>query len=55
MTAARAETVELKPVGLDGKSVARGDFFLKPFDIAVFKFYDLTASSADEMIVMTLV
>ena len=54
MTAARAEAVELKSVGLDGKSVPGGDFFLKLFNFAVFKFDDLAATGADEVIVVAL-
>lgn len=55
MTAARTEAVELKSVGLDGKSVPGGDLFLKPLNFLVFKFHDLFATGADEMIVMALV
>ena len=55
MTAAGAEPVEFKPVGLDGKAVARGDFLLQLFDLAIFEFHDLAAARADEVIVMALV
>ncbi len=44
MTAARTEAVELKSVGLDGKSVLGGHFFLKPLNVAVFKLHDLLRS-----------
>ncbi len=54
MTAARAEAIELKTVGLNGKSVAGGDFFLKPFNFAVFKLDDLAAAGANEVIVVAL-
>ncbi len=54
MTAAGAESVEFKAVGLDGKAVPGGDLLLQFFDLAVFKFDDLAATCADEMIVMPL-
>ena len=54
MTAAGAESVEFKPVGGNRKAVLGRDFLLKTFDIAVFKFHDLAATCADEMIVMAL-
>ena len=55
MTAARTEAVELKAVGLDGKSVPSGHFFLEPLNFFVFKFHDLFAAGADEVIVVALV
>lgn len=55
MAAARAETVEFKPVSLDDESVPGGHFFLKPFDFLVFEFHDLLAAGTDEMIVVALV
>ena len=55
MTAARTEAVELKSVGFDRKSVPGGHFFLEPLDFFVFKFNDLLATGADEMIVVALV
>ena len=55
MTAARTEAVELKSVGLDGKSVPGGHFFLEPLNFFVFKFHDLIAAGADEVIVVALV
>jgi hypothetical protein len=55
MTAARTEAVELKSVGLDGKSVPGGHFFLEPLNFLVFKFHDLIAAGADEVIVVALV
>src|SRR4249920_2818154 len=55
ITAARTEAVELKAVGFDGESVADGDFLLQSFDFLVFKFHDLLAAGADEVIVVALV
>ncbi len=55
MTAARTEAVELKSVGLDGKSVLGGHFFLEPLNFLVFKFHDFLAAGADEVIVVALV
>jgi hypothetical protein len=55
MTAARTEAVELKSVGLDGKSVPGGHFFLESLNVAIFKLHDLAAVGADEMIVVALV
>jgi hypothetical protein len=54
MTTARAETVELETVGLNDESIARGDFFLKLFNFAVFKLDDLAATGANEVIVVAL-
>jgi hypothetical protein len=42
-------------VGFDGKSVLSGHFFLKPFNFLIFKFHDLLAAGADEVIVVALV
>ena len=55
MTAARTEAVELKSVGRDGKSVPGGHFFLESLNFFVFKFHDLLAAGADEVIVVALV
>lgn len=55
MTAARTEAVQLKSVGIDGKPVAGGHFFLKPLNFFIFEFHDLFAAGADEMIVVALV
>ena len=55
MTAARTEAVELKSVGFDGKSVSGGHFFLEPLNFLIFKFYDLIAAGADEVIVVAFV
>ena len=55
MTATRTETVELKTVGFDGKSVPRGHFFLEPLNFFIFKLHDLLAAGADEVIVVALV
>ncbi len=55
MTAARAEAIQLKAVGLDGEAVALCDFFLEAFDIAVFEFHDLPATGTYEVIVMPFV
>jgi hypothetical protein len=55
MTAARTEAVELKAVGLDGKSVLGGDFFLEPLNFFVLKFHNLLAAGADKVIVVALV
>ena len=42
-------------MGFDGESVAGGDFLLQSFDFLVFKFHDLLAAGADEVIVVALV
>lgn len=55
MTTARAEAVELEPVGLDGEAVTGSDFFLQFFNFAIFEFNNLPAARADQVIVMTLV
>ena len=55
MTAARAETVQLEAVGLDRKAVPGGDFLLQFFDLAVLKLDDLTATRANEVIVVAFV
>lgn len=54
MTAVRAKSVEFESVGGNRKAVLGRDFLLKSFDIAVFKFHDLAAACADEMVVMAL-
>jgi hypothetical protein len=54
MTAARAESVEFEAVSLDGKTVPRCHFFLKTLNVAVLKLHDLTATCANEMVVMAL-
>lgn len=55
MTAEGAQSVEFEAVGLNGKAIPAGDFFLKPFNIAVFEFDDLPTAGADQMVVMTFV
>jgi hypothetical protein len=55
MTAARTEAVELKSVGLDGKSVPGGHFFLESLNVAIFKLHDLAAVGANEVVVVALV
>ena len=55
MTAARTEAVELKPVGLDGKSVPGGHLFLEPLNVAVFKLHDLSTVGANKVVVVALV
>ena len=55
MTAARTEAVQLESMGFDGKSVLGSHFFLEPLNFFVFKFHDLLAAGADEVIVMALV
>ena len=52
MTAAGTEAVQFEAVGLDREAVARGDFLLKPFDVAIFKLHDFPADGADEVIVV---
>ncbi|HEU5403701.1 MAG TPA: hypothetical protein VFU86_20265 [Terriglobales bacterium] len=54
MTAARAESVELEAVSLDGKTVPRRHFFLKTLDIAVLKFHYFPTACANKMIMMAL-
>ena len=54
MTAAGAQPVEFEAVGLNGKAIPAGDFFLKPFNIAVFEFDDFATTGANQMIMMTL-
>ena len=54
MTTVRAEAIELETVGLNGESIAGGDFFLKLFNFAVFKLDDLAATCANEVIVVAL-
>ena len=55
MAATGAEAVKLKPMGGDGESVLAGHFFLEPLDFFVFKFHDLLATGADEVVVVALV
>ena len=54
MTAARAESIELEAVGLDGKTVLSRHFFLKTLNIAVLELHDLSTACANEMVMMTL-
>lgn len=54
MATARAESIEFEAVGLDCEAVSCRDFFLKPLDIAVFKFHDFPAPGADKVIVVAL-
>ena len=55
MAATGTETVQFKAVGLDGKPVSYGDFFLQALDVAVLKLDDLSAPCTDQMVVMALV
>ena len=55
MTAARTEAVKFEAVGLDGKAVAGGDFFLEALNVAVFKLHDLSAVGTNEVVVVALV
>ena len=55
MTTTRTDTVEFEAMGLDGKAVAGGHFFLKFLDLAVFKLHDLSAVGADQVVVMAFV
>lgn len=54
MTAARAESVELEAVSLDGKTVPRCHFFLKTLDVAVLELHDFPTARADKVIMMAL-
>lgn len=54
MTAARAESVELEAVSLDGKTVAGRHFFLKALNVAVFELHDLPTARANKVIMMAL-
>ncbi len=55
MTAVRAEAVELKSVGFNGKSVPGGHLFLEPLNVAVLKLYDLSAVGTNKVVVVALV
>jgi hypothetical protein len=55
MAATGAEAVELQSVGLDHKAVLRGDLFLQPFDLTIFKLHNSPAAGTDEVVVMALV
>jgi hypothetical protein len=55
MTAARTEAIQFKSVGVDGKSVPGSHFFLEPLNFFIFKFHDLLAAGADEVIVVAFV
>lgn len=55
MTAARAESVELEAVSLNGKTVSRCHLFLKPLNVAVLELHDLPTAGADEMVMVALV
>jgi hypothetical protein len=55
MTAAGTEAVQFETVGLDREAVARGDFLLEPFDIAIFKLHDPAAVGADQVVMVALV
>lgn len=54
MTTAGAKAVKLQAVGLNGKAVARGDFFLETLNVAILKLHDLSAAGANQVIVMAL-
>ena len=54
MAAARTETVQLQPVGLDHKAVLGRDLFLQSFNLAILEFYYGSTAGADEMVVMAL-
>ena len=54
MTATGTEAVQLEPVSLDGEAILGGDFFLQPFNLAVFELDDLAAVLADQVIVVLL-
>ena len=55
MTAGRTETVELKAVVLDRKSILGSYFLLEPLNLLILEFDDLLAAGADEVIVVALV
>ena len=55
MTAAGAEAVQFKAMGLDCEPVPRGHFLLELFNLAVFKLNDFPATGADEVIMVTFV
>jgi len=52
MSAAGAEAVKFEAMGLDGEPVAVGDLLLQFFDFAILEFDDLSASGADQVVVM---
>lgn len=54
MTTARAESVELEAVSLDGKPVPRCHFFLKTLNIAILEFHYFPTACANQMIMMAL-
>ncbi len=54
MTAARAESVELKAVSLDGKTVPRCHFFLKTLNVAIRELHYFPTTCANEMVMMAL-
>jgi len=55
MSAAGAEAVKFEAMGLDGEPVAVGDLLLQFFDFAILEFDDLSASGADQVVVMPFV
>ena len=55
MTTASTEPVEFKAVSGNGETVPGRDFLLEFFDLAVFKFHDLAAVGANQVVVMALV
>jgi hypothetical protein len=55
MTAAGTQAVEFEPVGLDGKAISGGDLFLQLFDFTVFKFGNLSATRAYQVVVVAFV
>ena len=55
MTAAGAEAIQFETVGLDREAVARGDFFLETFDVAIFELHDFAAVGAAQVVMMPFV
>jgi len=55
MPAARAEPVQLQFVSLDREPIPFRHLFLQSFDVAVFKFHDLAATRADQMVMVAFV
>lgn len=42
-------------MGLNDKAILCGDFFLEPFDLAIFELHNGAATRADQMVMMTFV
>jgi hypothetical protein len=55
MTAMGTLAVQLKLVRADREAMPGGNLILKPFDLLVLEFHDLSAPGADEVVVMALV